>query len=67
MVYLNGKIIFADAVRRSIGKIRGIMIGFEGAGEIKNVKLGDNKHVVYQEDFSSKQLLTATAAAGNPL
>ncbi|MGN6396583.1 MAG: hypothetical protein ACTHMI_13525 [Mucilaginibacter sp.] len=57
MVCLNGKIIFADAVRRSIGEIRGIMIGFEGAGEIKNVKLGDDKHVVYQEDFSKAQVV----------
>jgi hypothetical protein len=52
-------VIFTSVVKGSIGKIRGIMIGFEGAGEIKDVKLGDDTHVVYQEDFSKKQVLAA--------
>jgi len=59
IVSLNGKVIFTDVVKGSIGKIRGIMIGFEGAGEIKDVKLGDDTHVAYQEDFSKKQVLAA--------
>lgn len=59
IVSLNGKVIFTDVVKGSIGKIRGIMIGFEGAGEIKDVKLGDGTHVVYQEDFSKKLVLAA--------
>lgn len=58
-VSLNGTVIFTDVIKGSIGKIRGIMIGFEGAGEIKDVKLGNDTRVVYQEDFSRKQVLAA--------
>lgn len=59
IVTLNSKVIFTDVVKGNIGKIRGILIGFEGAGEIKNVKLGDDKRVVYEEDFTKRQDLAA--------
>ena len=59
MLHLNGKEIFTTAVSQNIGKIAGIRIGFEGPGEIKDVKLGDDKRVVYSEDFSGKQALAA--------
>ncbi|HVW96438.1 MAG TPA: hypothetical protein VHA56_10770 [Mucilaginibacter sp.] len=53
VISLNGKQIYESAVSQGIGKITGIRIAFEGAGEIKKVKLGDDDHVVYQEDFTS--------------
>ena len=58
-VSLNGKEIFTTAVNQNIGKIAGIRIGFEGPGEIKDVKLGDDKRVVYSENFSGKRVLAA--------
>ena len=58
-VSLNNKIIYVTPVRQNIGKIAGIRIGFEGPGEIKNIKLGDDKRVVYAEDFSGKHVLAS--------
>lgn len=50
-VLLNGTIILAKPITQTIGKIMGLCIGFEGAGEIRNVKLSNSMKTVYQEKF----------------
>jgi hypothetical protein len=53
-VSLNNKVIFTTLMDMSIGKITGLRYGFEGTGEIRDIKLGDEKKIVYQEDFRPK-------------
>jgi len=54
IVKLNNKQIFATAINENIGQIKGICIGFEGAGEIKNIVLGNQKGIIYKEYFSTR-------------
>jgi hypothetical protein len=51
-VSLDGKLIFTTPMNFNIGNIVGIRIGFEGPGEVKDVKLGNSQRVVYRQDFS---------------
>ena len=48
---LNEKMIFSGLIGQDIGKIVGLVIGFEGAGEIKSVKLGNRQKIIYQQVF----------------
>jgi len=50
-VSLNEKMIFSGLIGQDIGKIVGLVIGFEGAGEIKSVKLGNRQKIIYQQVF----------------
>lgn len=50
-VSLNGKQIFTAPITQTIGDIVGLSIGFEGAGEIKNVKLGSSTQTALNEGF----------------
>ncbi|WP_158799992.1 hypothetical protein [Pedobacter sp. L105] len=50
-VFLNGKIILSKPITQTIGDLVGLCFGFEGAGEIQNVKLSSSKKTVYQEQF----------------
>jgi hypothetical protein len=50
-IYLNDKLIFSEDQKTPVGDIVGIRIAFEGAGEIKAVKLSALDKVVYQEHF----------------
>ncbi|WP_428331563.1 hypothetical protein [Mucilaginibacter sp.] len=50
-ISLGEKMIFSRTIRQDIGKIVGIVIGFEGAGEIKSVKLGNRQKIIYQQVF----------------
>jgi hypothetical protein len=52
-ITLNNKPIFAAPITQTIGDIIGISIGFEGAGEIKNVKLANKTRRVLQDDFAN--------------
>ena len=52
-VSLDGKSIFSTPMNFNIGNIVGIRIGFEGPGEIKDIKLGSSQKVVYHEVFSA--------------
>jgi len=59
-VTLNGKLIFTTPMPGSIGRLTGICLGFEGAGEVAQVKLGDHRKTVYEDDFQSQRTLTAS-------
>jgi hypothetical protein len=50
-VDLNGKQIFTAPITQTIGDIVGLSVGFEGAGEIKSVKLGNSTHTVLSDSF----------------
>ena len=50
-VNLNGKQIFTAPITQTIGDIVGISFGFEGAGEIKSVKLGNTTQTVLNDNF----------------
>jgi hypothetical protein len=50
-VNLNGKQIFTAPITQTIGDIVGISFGFEGAGEIKSVKLGNSTQTVLNDNF----------------
>ncbi len=54
-ISLNNKVIYSGLIAQDIGKIVGIGIGFEGAGEIKSVKLGNRQKVVYQQAFGKQK------------
>ena len=49
--FLNNKQIFATTINENIGQIKGICIGFEGAGEIRKVNLSNKQGLIYKEDF----------------
>jgi hypothetical protein len=51
-VYLNNKLIFTKPITQTITQIAGICIAFEGSGEIKNVKLGNENNVVLDDKFA---------------
>lgn len=50
-VSLNGKQIFTAPITQTIGDIVGLSIGFEGAGEIKSVKLGNSTQTSLNDSF----------------
>ncbi|TSD64093.1 hypothetical protein FFF34_016200 [Inquilinus sp. KBS0705] len=50
-VNLNGKPIFTAPITQTIGDIIGLSISFEGAGEIKDVKLENSKGVLLDDKF----------------
>ncbi|WP_184548186.1 hypothetical protein [Mucilaginibacter sp. FT3.2] len=50
-ILLGEKLIFSGLIRQDIGKIVGLVIGFEGAGEIKSVKLSNRQRIIYQQVF----------------
>lgn len=50
-VALNGKPVLTRPVTQDIGNVVGICIAFEGAGEIKDVKLASSRKVYYEERF----------------
>ncbi|MDN5286630.1 MAG: hypothetical protein JWR38_2904 [Mucilaginibacter sp.] len=52
-ISLNNKVIYSGLIAEDIGKIVGIGIGFEGAGEIKSVKLGNRQKIIFRQ-FSGK-------------
>jgi hypothetical protein len=53
-ISLNDKVIFSGLIGQDIGKIIGIGIGFEGSGEIRNVKLGNMQKEIYQQTFGKQ-------------
>jgi len=55
-ISLNNKVIYSGLIAQDIGKIVGIGIGFEGAGEIKSVKLGNHQKLIYQKVFGKQHL-----------
>jgi hypothetical protein len=50
-IYLNNKMILDAPQKQTLGKIEGIRFEFEGAGEIKNVKLSTPGAGVYDDKF----------------
>lgn len=50
-ISLNGKQIFTAPITQTIGDIVGLSIGFEGAGEIKSVKLGSSTQIALNDNF----------------
>lgn len=48
---LNGKLIFDEAQPTAAGEIVGISYTFQGAGEVKDVKLASAGKTVYEEKF----------------
>jgi hypothetical protein len=50
-VSLNGKQIFTAPIAQTIGDIVGVSVGFEGAGEIKNIKLGNSTRTILNNTF----------------
>jgi hypothetical protein len=50
-ISLNGERIFAASITQTIGDIVGLSISFEGAGEIKDVKLSNSKEVLLDDRF----------------
>jgi len=50
-IYLNNKLILDAPQKQTLGKIEGIRFEFEGAGEIKNVKLSTPGAGVYDDKF----------------
>jgi len=50
-VYLNNKMILNTQQKYTIGEIEGIRFEFEGAGEIKDVKLSTPGSVTYYDNF----------------
>jgi hypothetical protein len=50
-IELNNKKVLSIPMKQNIGKIVGIRIGFEGPGEIKDVKLSNSQKVFYQQSF----------------
>jgi hypothetical protein len=50
-VSLNGKQIFTAPITQTIGDIVGLSIGFEGAGEIRSVKLGNSTQTALNDNF----------------
>lgn len=50
-VYLNNNLIFTKPITQTITQIAGICIAFEGSGEIKDVKLGNQDKVVLDDKF----------------
>jgi len=51
MIYLNNKQIFSNSHENNLGRIVGIRIEFEGAGEVKSVKLETPGQTPYEEHF----------------
>ena len=54
-ISLNDKVIYSGLIAQDIGKIVGIGIGFEGAGEIRDVQLGNRQKVVYRQTFGKQK------------
>jgi len=52
-ISLNDRVIYSGLIAQDIGKIVGIGIGFEGAGEIREVRLGNGQKVVYRQVWST--------------
>ena len=50
-IYLNNKLIWDTPQKQTLGKIEGIRFEFEGAGEIKSVKLSTPGGGVYDDKF----------------
>ena len=50
-IYLNNKMILDTPQKQTLGKIEGIRFEFEGAGEIKSVKLSTPGAGVYDDKF----------------
>lgn len=50
-ISLNQRLIYSGVLAQDIGKIVGLGIGFEGAGEIRSVKLRTRQKLVYQQVF----------------
>ncbi len=50
-IYLNNKLIIDTPQKQTLGKIEGIRFEFEGAGEIKSVKLSTPGAGVYDDKF----------------
>jgi len=50
-VYLNNNLIFTKPITQTITQIAGICIAFEGSGEIKDVKLGNQDKLVLDDQF----------------
>ena len=50
-IYLNNKLIMDTPQKQTLGKIEGIRFEFEGAGEIKNVRLSTPGAGVYDDTF----------------
>ena len=50
-IYLNGKLILDTPQKQTLGKIEGIRFEFEGAGQVKHVKLSTPGAGVYEDTF----------------
>jgi hypothetical protein len=50
-IYLNGKLILDTPQKETLGKIQGIRFEFEGAGQVKYVKLATTGAGVYEDHF----------------
>lgn len=50
-IFLNNKLILKFPQKRTLGKIEGIRFEFEGAGQVKNVKLSTPGAGVYEDRF----------------
>ena len=61
MISLNGRRIFTRQVKFTIGKVAGLCVAFEGTGEISQIKLGNRKHTVYEENFQRNTKYIAAA------
>ncbi|WP_428327697.1 hypothetical protein [Mucilaginibacter sp.] len=55
-ISLNDRVVYSGLIAQDIGKIVGIGIGFEGAGEIKSIKLGNRQKIIYQQDFRKQTI-----------
>jgi len=51
MIYLNDKQIFSSRQEHNLGQIVGLRIEFEGAGEVKSIKLETPGKTPYEEHF----------------
>jgi hypothetical protein len=50
-VFLDDKLVYSIPQQNNINKVVGLRIGFEGTGEIKEVKLTSKGKVAYEEKF----------------
>ena len=50
-ILLHNKLILDTSEQQTIGAIIGIRIGFEGAGEIRDIRLDSHGMPIYQESF----------------
>jgi hypothetical protein len=50
-ISLNNKVVYSGLIAQDIGKVVGIGIGFEGAGEISDVQLGNRQKIIYRQVF----------------